>query len=95
MVEIVLDQRDLKAFLGQQELSRTLAGRFRLGLKDGFDWLLEHSRNIESERETGIIFSDLNGVHGLPRHPKVRGKVRLRPVTLGAQNSKTVLHLLG
>ena len=70
-----------------------LAARFRFELKDGFNWLLEQSRNVEVKREDGIVLPVLNGVHGLPRHPEARGEVCLRPVTLGTENAKTVLHL--
>lgn len=66
-----------------------------LGLEDRFDWLLEQSRDIEGERQAGVVLSDLYGVHSLPGYPKLRGKVRLRPITFSAQNSKTVLHLGG
>jgi len=72
-----------------------LIGRFRFGLKDGFNGLLEQSRNVEGKRQAGIVLPVLNGVHGLSRHAEVRGKVRLGPVTLGTQNAKTVLHLSG
>jgi len=72
-----------------------LAWRFLFGLKDGFNWLLEHSRNVECKRQAGIVFPVLDGVDRLPGHPEVRCEVRLRPVALGAQNAKTVLHLSG
>src|SRR5579864_6254128 len=65
---------------------RMLAGRFRFGLKDGFNRLLEHPGNVEGKRQAGIVLPVLNGVHGLPRYPELRGEVRLRPATLGTQN---------
>jgi hypothetical protein len=70
-----------------------LAGRLRFGLKDGVNRLFEKPRNIEGKRQAGIVLPILNGIDGLPRHPEVRGEISLRPVTLGAQNAKTVLHL--
>jgi len=42
------------------------AGRLRFGLKDGVNWLLENSRNVEGKRQAGIVLPVLNGVHGLP-----------------------------
>lgn len=74
-------------------IQRVLGGLLRFGLKNDFNWLLEQSRNVEREGQAGIILPVLNGVHGLPRHPELRGEFRLRPVTLGTQNAKTVFHL--
>src|ERR1700733_6973428 len=78
---------------GGRKPSGILAGRFRCSQKNGFDWLLEQSRNVEGEWQAWIVLPALNGIHGLPRHSEVRGEVRLRPITLGAQNAKSVFHL--
>ncbi len=57
--------RNLRSSSGKST-ERTLAGRFRFGMKDGFNWLLEQSRNVEGKRQAGIVLPVLNGIHGLP-----------------------------
>jgi hypothetical protein len=60
--------------------------------EDGFDGCVEKASQFESEGEAGIELSGFDGVDGLAGDFEVFGEVSLTPITLGAEDTKTVLH---
>jgi hypothetical protein len=69
-----------------------VVGRAGVGLKDRLDGLIEELRQAKGERQAGIVFASLNGVHGLARNSEPVGQFRLGPFTLGAKYAKPILH---
>ena len=64
----------------------------RLDLEDLFDELSEELRDRERERQARVGLAALDRVDRLARDAEPSGELRLRPVLLGAQDAKTVLH---
>ena len=50
-------------------------------------------RDLECQRETGVVFLRLDGVDRLPRDAEFFGQVGLRPFAFGAQFFEEVFHL--
>jgi hypothetical protein len=63
-----------------------------IGLEQFFDRLAGKFRDLESQGKTWIVFSGFDRVNRLTRDPQFFSKVRLRPIVLGSNHAKTVLH---
>lgn len=61
-------------------------------MKNLFDAETEEPGSPEGERQARIELACLDGVDGLPGHIEGVGQLRLRPVALGAQHLKPILH---
>ena len=64
----------------------------RTKFKDGFDRLIEDSRDTKRERQTGIVLLGFDRVNGLTRHLQLACKFCLRPAALCAKDSEAVQH---
>src|SRR5688572_3232449 len=53
--------------------------------KNLFDWFAEQLRDGERERQAGVVFAGLDGVHRLARHFELVGEVALAPAALRTQ----------
>src|SRR6185437_6798708 len=56
------------------------------------DRLAEQARDLERQRQAGVVLAGLDGVDALARDVEPGREVRLAPVALGAQHFQAVLH---
>lgn len=61
-------------------------------LENGFDGLFEYAREGEGEGQARVVAARFDGVDGLARDVKAHGQIGLRPIALGSQDSKAILH---
>src|SRR5206468_7665778 len=61
-------------------------------IENVLDMLVEQARELERERERGIVLAGLDRVDRLARHAEAAAKLGLAPVALGAKDFQTVLH---
>src|SRR3981081_852719 len=53
---------------------------------------LECACDREREWQARVVLAGFDRIHGLARHPELFRELRLRPIELGAQDPKPVLH---
>ena len=56
------------------------------------DRLAECLCDFEGQRQAGVVFFRLDGIHGLPRYAEPFGKFGLRPAALGSLHAQLILH---
>ena len=79
--------------LAETANERALSGGFAIaGFKDGFNGLLEESRDGKSQRQTRVVLPGFNCIHRLPRYLEPASQVGLGPLALCPENSETILH---
>ena len=75
--------------------------KYRVGLgvgglgviaKNLFDTELEHARELEGERQAGVVFADLERVDRLAADAQVRREVGLRPAVLSPEFAEPVFN---
>src|ERR1700678_619385 len=62
------------------------------GFKDGFNGLLEQSRDGKSQGQTRVVLPRFNCIRGLARYLETASQVGLGPLALCPENSKAVFH---
>src|SRR3990167_6997544 len=63
-------------------------------IEDLLDTKLEQARDAKGEGKRRIVLARLDRVHRLAGHVEFQGKIGLAPLSLGAQNSQSVVHVM-
>src|SRR5204863_9176774 len=78
--------------VGKRSPNAVALVKILLGLEDAFDGTPKQTPEGERQRQTRIVLAGLDGVDGLPGYLEPLGEIGLRPMTLSAEESESVLH---